>query len=1180
MKKYAYILLSVLLMGLLLLAGCGGSDSGTTIGVNSSASAIKAALVGGELQVSVQSDDQSNPRVVYMPDKQLYFAVWDDYRNRNTTGADIYGQFIKGDGTMCGSNFLISKDGAGALAGNQTLPDVAYRQDMASAANSNLVVIWQDSVGTTSGGYLRFVNLSGLPDNPNETVCTSLSPSIGLPTPMNYNQMQEYGAPIEQSTSVTVMSGDSSASLLLTPYVLPGSVIITGNYIKTKGDPTAIPPTSDVIVNVAGSDDALGNFVGEGLSTYGDINYRTGSTYISLADRAEADATLTIKYKRYDATPVSRSDKLLSRKSPRISYDPVNDIFWATWVESRDTNNSSNVICLGAQFKWSFGDNNFIGYAKIKKDGKTLETNNLNLLGADILRNEFESKRTFFNRMIEHFSDATSETYTFEYFTFVNNPVIASDTTSPETFFVFEGIRNVGTIKCEIGSFGASKVVTSSWSTTADNGTTHIYGLFDKQVLLPNTPSTWIDFNNSATGTNPAVAVDDTSSPRKFLVAWEDMRGGANTKIYAQLVNSGGGLYNNNKIISYQDSVGAGENDTIIINSRQTRPTISYDPVNQRYFVMWQDERNSSTSLANIDLYGQNVNLDGSLSGANYAISSYASNQLAPTIAYDPLLKQFLALWKDARNINPPGTTASDIYGQRFNIGMPQMTLLTTTTPVAQLVPAVRDFGAVNTGVSATWSFVVKNTGDATLNMNAITQLPANPFTVVPTNAATLAPGSSATYTVTFVPTASGTYNTSFAVTSNGGNQLVSLSGTGVGDNPLAITSPSTNSFPDATALGAYSVQMIAAGGYTPYSWSATGLPAGLSINASTGLISGTASTVGKYTITVTVKDGSSPTAKTNSRSYTLQIGTISITSAVLSSWTQGVNYSGTGSSNYNLNSTISGGVSPINWALQSGTLPTGISLSNDGVLSGAATASGNYSFTAVATDATSQNATGSYSITINKAPVIATTTLPTGSVGREYTQKLTVENGTAPLSWSYAGGLPPGLVFDGATGTISGSPSQTGTYSLTFTVADAAQVTASKQLSITVEAGTSGGSAGGTVSSSGGGGGGGCFIATAAFGSYLDPHVMVLRHFRDNVLLQSGPGTAFVNFYYKYSPPIADFIAQHDTLRTLVRFALTPLIVAVKYPLLGLVLFALFSAGLFRLVRRRFVQDQQVVTA
>jgi hypothetical protein len=123
--------------------------------------------------------------------------------------------------------------------------------------------------------------------------------------------------------------------------------------------------------------------------------------------------------------------------------------------------------------------------------------------------------------------------------------------------------------------------------------------------------------------------------------------------------------------------------------------------------------------------------------------------------------------------------------------------------------------------------------------------------------------------------------------------------------------------------------------------------------------------------------------------------------------------------------------------------------------------------------------------------------------------------------------------------------------------------------LDIVTTSGSTVPSGGGTNASSvsSGGGGGGCFIATAAYGSYLDPHVMVLRHFRDNVLLQSELGTAFVKYYYTHSPPIADLIAQHDTLRLFFRFALTPLIFGAEYPLvLGLI----FTLAAVWFLRRR----------
>jgi len=99
------------------------------------------------------------------------------------------------------------------------------------------------------------------------------------------------------------------------------------------------------------------------------------------------------------------------------------------------------------------------------------------------------------------------------------------------------------------------------------------------------------------------------------------------------------------------------------------------------------------------------------------------------------------------------------------------------------------------------------------------------------------------------------------------------------------------------------------------------------------------------------------------------------------------------------------------------------------------------------------------------------------------------------------------------------------------------------------------------------------CFIATAAYGSYLAPEVKMLREFRDNVLLQSTLGKQIVNFYYDISPPFANYIANNEALRNITRWLLSPIIYLVAYPIVSLILLLLllsFSSRYYQLKRQK----------
>jgi hypothetical protein len=170
---------------------------------------------------------------------------------------------------------------------------------------------------------------------------------------------------------------------------------------------------------------------------------------------------------------------------------------------------------------------------------------------------------------------------------------------------------------------------------------------------------------------------------------------------------------------------------------------------------------------------------------------------------------------------------------------------------------------------------------------------------------------------------------------------------------PTETITLSPSSLPAAANGSSYSQTITASGGTSPYSFAVTSgsLPTGLSLSSG-GVISGTPTVNGSSTFTVTATDA---IGQTGSRSYTIVVETVSITTTSLPGGVELIPYSQTLSA--------SGGTAPYTWAITSGSLPPGLALSSGGVLSGTPTQSGFYTFSVTATDSLSLSASYTYSL-------------------------------------------------------------------------------------------------------------------------------------------------------------------------------------------------------------------------
>jgi Putative Ig domain len=248
---------------------------------------------------------------------------------------------------------------------------------------------------------------------------------------------------------------------------------------------------------------------------------------------------------------------------------------------------------------------------------------------------------------------------------------------------------------------------------------------------------------------------------------------------------------------------------------------------------------------------------------------------------------------------------------------------------------------------------------------------------------------------------------------------------------PPAVTSAS---LPSGVVGNSYNATLQASGGTGTLSWSLapdSSLPAGLSLNASTGVISGTPSAPGTSNFAVQVTD-SAPTPMSATQALDIVIANrLIIMTTSLPAGTVDLAYSATLQS--------SGGTAPLSWRLASGRLPVGLSLNADtGVISGTPSTSQKSTFGVQVADASTQKTTQQLSITIDPPLTITTTTLVSGVVNVPYSATFEAAYATLPVSWSVnSGTLPSGLTLDPNTGVVSGTPTAAGTSGFTVLVRD-----------------------------------------------------------------------------------------------------------------------------------------------
>ncbi|MCS3727475.1 putative Ig domain-containing protein [Bradyrhizobium betae] len=387
-------------------------------------------------------------------------------------------------------------------------------------------------------------------------------------------------------------------------------------------------------------------------------------------------------------------------------------------------------------------------------------------------------------------------------------------------------------------------------------------------------------------------------------------------------------------------------------------------------------------------------------------------------------------------------TTTYTVTVTDSNSGTASNTFQLTVNGPVSATQAIASKALTQNTAATSFTPVTGSAGTPPLSYAIAPTLPAgltlNTSTGAITGTPTVTSGAT-TYTVTVTDANSATASNTFSLTVNSAvtaTQAIA-SGTFTANQAITAFTPVTGG-----------------GGTAPLGYTISpGLPAGLSINASTGAISGTpSSSAATATYTVTVTDSNNGTA-TNMFSLTVN-GAVSATQSIPTK-SLTVNVAATSFTPV----TGGGGTSPLTYGIAP-TLPAGLSFNTaTGAITGTATVIGSAAtYTVTVSDANSASATNTFSLAVSNAvsatQAIAAKGLTVNTAAASFTP-VTGAGGTSPLTYGIAPALPTGLSFNTSTGAITGTPTATsGATTHTVTVTDANSASASNTFSLSVNSG------------------------------------------------------------------------------------------------------------------------------